>query len=199
MRRVVGGPGGVEVVLLEQVGLPLPPLDRLQPVSLEAQDGVATGLSGVTEQEAAHVHPVDLAVGRHGPAPGEDQGGEQVDLVHELVADLARRHLARPADDAIRPERALQRSEQRTPPRAPEPAPQPAERVRVTGGEPVGRIGAVVGGPYHDRVVGQPQRVQLVEIWPVKSSIWVSMSAQLPCLVLPAYSGSGMVGMCTWV
>jgi hypothetical protein len=36
-------------------------------------------------------------------------------------------------------------------------------------------------------------------IRPVKSSIWVRMSAQLPRLVLPTYSGSGMGGMCTWV
>src|SRR5215472_6917923 len=138
MRDAVGHPGGIEVVLLEQVPLPLPPFDRLQPVAVEAQDDLAAGLLGVTEQEAAHVHPVDHPVRGDGAAAGEHQGGEQVDLVHHLVADLARGHLARPADDARGPVRALQRGEQRAAPRAGEPVPQPAEWVRVTSGLPVG-------------------------------------------------------------
>jgi hypothetical protein len=44
-----------------------------------------------------------------------------------------------------------------------------------------------------------PSSSRASRILRVKSSIWVRMSAQLPCLVLLAYSGSGIGGMCTCV
>ncbi len=52
---------------------------------------------------------------------------------------------------------------------------------------------AVVGDPHTTMVSSaMPSSSSLSRITPVKSSIWVSRSAQFPRLVLPAYSGSGI-------
>ena len=118
-----GDPGRVEVVLGEQVHLPLMPLRRLQPVALQAQDDVAARLVGIAQQEVGHVHAVDLPVTRHRAAAGLHQRGEEVDLVDQLVADLAGGHLPGPADEARRPVGALQRGEQPAPPGPGEPVP----------------------------------------------------------------------------
>ena len=94
---------------------------------------------------------------------GLHQRGEEVDLVHELVADPAGGHLPGPADQARRPVGALQRGEQPAPPRPGEPVPLAARRIRVDRREAVGGVGAVVGGPHHDGVLGDAQLVELVE------------------------------------
>ena len=162
-REVERAPCRVEVVLLEQVQLPLVPLDRLQPVALDAQYRVAARLLGVTQQEVGHVHAVDLTVGRHRAAARFHQRREEVDLVDELVTDLPRGDLPRPANDARRSVRALERGEQRAPPRAGERVPPTARRVRVARRRVKRRVGTVVGRPHDDRVVSHAELVELVE------------------------------------
>ncbi len=55
-------------------------------------------------------------------------------------------------------------SEVNYPPRhGPAAVPLPADRIGVDRGHPVVGIGAVVGRPHHDRVVRDPQLVELVE------------------------------------
>jgi hypothetical protein len=163
MRCVVGGEGGGGLVLLEQVQLPLAPFDRLEPVALQAQHRVPARLLGVAQQEAAHVDAVDLAVVGQAAAAGQDQGGEQIDQVDQLVADLAGRHPVRPADDAGSPVGALQGGEVAAPPGSREPGPLAPEGIGVAGRVAEVGVGAVVGGPDHDRVLGDAQLVQGVE------------------------------------
>jgi hypothetical protein len=119
--------------------------------------------------------------------------------VHELVADLPRRHVARPADDARGPVRTLKAGEQTAPPWPREPGPQAPELVAIPLWYGVSGVGAVVGGPHDDRVINDPELVEGVEE-PAGEIVHLGQtSAQFPCLVLPTYSGSGIVGLCTCV
>ncbi|MGO9958230.1 MAG: hypothetical protein ACLP50_20060 [Solirubrobacteraceae bacterium] len=74
----------------------------MQPVALDAQDGIPARLLSAAEQELAHVHPVDLPIVGDLGTGGEQQRRERVGEMNKLVADLAGGHLARPADQARR-------------------------------------------------------------------------------------------------
>ena len=188
-RHIVRSPGRVEVVLCEQVHLPLMPLSRLQPVALEAQHDVASRLFGVTQQEIGHVHAVDLPVGWHRAAARLHERREEVDLVDELVADLARGNVSGPPDDARRPVRALERGEQPAPPRSRRPVPLTARRVWVNGREAVGGVGTVVRRPHDDRVVGDAELVELVEDHPGEVVHLGEDVSPVPSLGLPRVLG----------
>ena len=121
----------------------------------------------------------------HLGAGGFHQGREHVDQVHHLVADLAGRHLAGPADEARRAVRALERGEVAAPPRPGEALPLTAGRVGVDRRHPVGRSAPLSEAQTTIVSSASPSSSSVSRILPVKASIWVSRSAKLPRLVLP--------------
>ena len=176
---------------MEEMNLPLVPLHRLQPVAVEAQHRVATRTLGIAKQEVAHVHAVDHLVNRDLHTRGEQQRGERVDLVHELITDLPGRHMTGPTDHARRPVGALERGEQ--------PVPHTSRRIWVDRGHAIRGVRTVIRDPHDDGVVGKPWLVELVQDDAGEGVHLGQDVSPVAALRLTPYSGSGRGGMCTCV
>ena len=102
-------------------------------------------------EEIGLVDAVDRPVFRHFGAGEFRQRREQVDGVHDLVADASGRHLARPADHERHADAAFPGSEVLALPRSRPSIPVPDE------------FGPVVAGENHDGVVADAEPVHGIE------------------------------------